>query len=93
VPQLSDKYDRERLALPSTLSSLRNKEREVAPHLAGTSSSKTNAQSQQAPATSRRTDTRDTTKKKAGESSEDWRRGTTIRFLLTISLTIILTSS
>jgi hypothetical protein len=70
--QLSDKYDRDRLALPSTLSGFRNKEREVAPHLAGGSSSRT--QTQLAPVASRRAETRDA-KKKAGESSEDWRRG------------------
>lgn len=62
--QLSDKYDRER-----------NKERDTAPHLAG-SSSRLAAQSTQAPAAaSRRAETREAAKKKAGETSEDWRRG------------------
>ncbi|GLB36314.1 hypothetical protein LshimejAT787_0306020 [Lyophyllum shimeji] len=47
---LSDKYDRDRLALPL---SARNKERDAAPHL----------------------NARDAVKKKTGEASEDWRKG------------------
>jgi hypothetical protein len=77
-PQLSDKYDRDRLALPSTLSNLRNKERDTAPHLSVGSSTRTSAQPQATNASSRRAEARDSTKKKAGESSEDWRRGATI---------------
>ncbi|KAF8898562.1 hypothetical protein BD779DRAFT_1484574 [Infundibulicybe gibba] len=69
---LSDKYDRERLALPSSNS--RNKDRDAAPHLTSTSS-KLNPQAQASNATSRRTEAREAAKKKAGETSEDWRRG------------------
>ncbi|KAF9458197.1 hypothetical protein BDZ94DRAFT_1271270 [Collybia nuda] len=62
---LSDKYDRER-----------NKERDTAPHLTAGSSSKVAAQPIQTPTTSsRRVETRETAKKKAGETSEDWRKG------------------
>ncbi|PSR72399.1 hypothetical protein PHLCEN_2v11742 [Hermanssonia centrifuga] len=49
---LSDKYDRERLAQSSSPQTLRNKEREPAPHLASSAA-----------------------RKKPGESSDDWRRG------------------
>ncbi|EKM60978.1 uncharacterized protein PHACADRAFT_24203 [Phanerochaete carnosa HHB-10118-sp] len=67
---LSDKYDRERLALSSATSTLRGKERESAPHLAGA------ARNGQGQATSvRRAEGRETAKKKAGEASDDWRRG------------------
>lgn len=70
VQQLSDKYDRDRLAL-SSASTLRNKERDVAPHLSSTSTSRLG----QSQGTGRRGEGRDTTKRKAGESSDDWRRG------------------
>ncbi|KAF8213386.1 hypothetical protein K438DRAFT_1750684 [Mycena galopus ATCC 62051] len=66
---LSDKYDRDRLAAPG---GLRNKERDIAPHLAvdppirGSTS---------LAAAARRGEARDGTKKKVGEVSEDWRRG------------------
>ncbi|KAJ7655117.1 hypothetical protein DFH06DRAFT_1298722 [Mycena polygramma] len=60
---LSDKYDRDRLAAPG----LRNKERDIAPHLAVGSTVLT--------AAARRAEARDGTKKKVGEVSEDWRRG------------------
>ncbi|KAI0361725.1 hypothetical protein OH77DRAFT_1417997 [Trametes cingulata] len=67
---LSDKYDRDRLALTSA-SSLRNKDRDTAPHLSGTSTTRLG----QVAGTGRRTEGRDTTKRKTGESSDDWRRG------------------
>jgi hypothetical protein len=74
--QLSDKYDRERLALPSNLTGLRNKERDPAPHLATvSSSSRASTQTQTSTIASRRAETREAAKKKAGEISEDWRRG------------------
>ncbi|KAF9068054.1 hypothetical protein BDP27DRAFT_1403472 [Rhodocollybia butyracea] len=69
---LSDKFDRDRLGLP--LSGLRTKERSIAPHLAS-GSTRISSQTQGTIAT-RRAETRETTKKKVGESSEDWRRGT-----------------
>ncbi|PCH33562.1 hypothetical protein WOLCODRAFT_135191 [Wolfiporia cocos MD-104 SS10] len=70
---LSDKYDRERLALASSTNSLRNKERDSAPHLAsGTTSRLGQAQSS---STSRRNEGRDPAKRKVGETSEDWRKG------------------
>ncbi|KAF5375050.1 hypothetical protein D9758_000119 [Tetrapyrgos nigripes] len=66
---LSDKYDRDRLGLP--LGGLRSKERDVAPHLAGSSRLPNQAQGIAA----RRAETREANKKKAGETgSEDWRR-------------------
>ncbi|KAF9056333.1 hypothetical protein BJ165DRAFT_1522256 [Panaeolus papilionaceus] len=67
---LSDKYDRDRLAMPPN--SARNKEREAAPHLASNSRG---SQPINVNASSRRTDGRDVTKKKVGEAGEDWRRG------------------
>ncbi|KAI0762895.1 hypothetical protein C8Q74DRAFT_1206773 [Fomes fomentarius] len=67
---LSDKYDRDRLALSST-SNLRTKERDAAPHLSGTSNSRLG----QPQGTGRRGEGRDVPKRKAGESSDDWRRG------------------
>ncbi|KAJ6574803.1 hypothetical protein B0H19DRAFT_613675 [Mycena capillaripes] len=60
---LSDKYDRDRLAAPG----LRNKERDIAPHLAVGSTSLS--------AAARRAEGRDGVKKKVGEVNEDWRRG------------------
>ncbi|KAH0590535.1 hypothetical protein H2248_000680 [Termitomyces sp. 'cryptogamus'] len=72
---LSDKYDRDRLALP--LSS-RIKERDPAPHLSAGPSSRTVGQSHLVPGSRR--DTRDITKKKVGETSEDWRKGSDARF-------------
>ncbi|KAG6911836.1 hypothetical protein DXG01_000083 [Tephrocybe rancida] len=68
---LSDKYDRDRLALPL---SGRTKEREAAPHLSAGPSSR-GGQTQIPASSSRRGDTRDAIKKKAGEASEDWRKG------------------
>ncbi|KAI6136760.1 hypothetical protein F5141DRAFT_48147 [Pisolithus sp. B1] len=70
---LSDKYDRDRRAI-SSLSQLRSKDREVAPHL-GNSGSRATTQGQQA-LSARTTDNREPSKKKDGESTEDWRRGT-----------------
>ncbi|KAI1797792.1 hypothetical protein LXA43DRAFT_266656 [Ganoderma leucocontextum] len=67
---LSDKYDRDRLALSST-SNLRNKERDAAPHLSGTPAARLG----QAQGNGRRGDGRDAPKRKPGESSDDWRRG------------------
>ncbi|KAJ7630646.1 hypothetical protein FB45DRAFT_1003672 [Roridomyces roridus] len=66
---LSEKYDRDRLAAPG----LRNKERDIAPHLAMDSALRGSASLS---ATARRAETRDGAKKKVGEVSEDWRRGT-----------------
>ncbi|KAH8100640.1 hypothetical protein BXZ70DRAFT_165827 [Cristinia sonorae] len=66
---LSDKYDRDRLALNST--SLRNKDRDSAPHL---TSGPSNRLGQGANGT-RRPEGRESAKRKPGES-EDWRRGT-----------------
>ncbi|KAI0778094.1 hypothetical protein BD413DRAFT_683932 [Trametes elegans] len=67
---LSDKYDRDRLAL-SSASTLRNKERDTAPHLSGASTTRLG----QTTAAGRRADGRDAAKRKAGETSDDWRRG------------------
>ncbi|KAF8078451.1 hypothetical protein FPV67DRAFT_1663190 [Lyophyllum atratum] len=67
---LSDKYDRDRLALPL---SARNKERDAAPHLSTGSTSRVGGQAP--PGSSRRAEARDGVKKKAGEASEDWRKG------------------
>ncbi|KAF9569730.1 hypothetical protein CPC08DRAFT_812711 [Agrocybe pediades] len=68
---LSDKFDRDRLALP--LSNTRNlKERDTAPHLTAAGRA---AQPLSSNAASRRAETREATKKKVGEASEDWRRG------------------
>lgn len=69
---LSDKYDRDRRAI-SSLFQLRSKDREVAPHLAN-SGSRATTQGQQA-LSARTTDSREPSKKKDGESTEDWRRG------------------
>ncbi|KAF8559241.1 hypothetical protein OG21DRAFT_1503146 [Imleria badia] len=66
---LSDKYDRDRRAL-SSISQMRAKDRELAPHLANPSSRVT-AQG----VSLRATDSRDAQRKKDGESNEDWRRG------------------
>ncbi|KAJ7666420.1 hypothetical protein B0H17DRAFT_1336307 [Mycena rosella] len=65
---LSDKYDRDRLAAPG----LRNKERDIAPHLAVDSAIRGSAP---LTAATRRAEARDGAKKKVGEVSEDWRRG------------------
>ncbi|TFY81541.1 hypothetical protein EWM64_g2465 [Hericium alpestre] len=69
---LSDKYDRDRLSMPPSSNGLR-RERDSAPHLtAGTSRL---SQGSLTSASNRRADGKDTTKRKPGESSEDWRRG------------------
>ncbi|KAF5382923.1 hypothetical protein D9757_006379 [Collybiopsis confluens] len=70
---LSEKFDRDRLGLPT--SGLRTgKERSIAPHLAA-GSARISSQAQGTIAT-RRAETRESSnKKKVGESSEDWRRG------------------
>ncbi|KAJ7169578.1 hypothetical protein C8R46DRAFT_202098 [Mycena filopes] len=65
---LSDKYDRDRLAAPG----LRNKERDIAPHLAVDAALRGSVPLS---AAARRAEARDGTKKKVGEVSEDWRRG------------------
>ncbi|KAJ7042546.1 hypothetical protein C8F04DRAFT_1229792 [Mycena alexandri] len=65
---LSDKYDRDRLAAPG----LRNKERDIAPHLAIDAAIRGSAPLS---AAARRAEARDGAKKKVGEVSEDWRRG------------------
>ena len=69
--QLSDKYDRDRLALSST--SLRGKDRDSAPHLSAGSS--TRLGSGQGTNGNRRTEGREPAKRKPGEN-DDWRRGT-----------------
>ncbi|KAF7319953.1 hypothetical protein MKEN_00779200 [Mycena kentingensis (nom. inval.)] len=77
--QLSDKYDRDRLAAPG----LRNKERDIAPHLALEAAARSSAQlstttrrGERERDRDREREPRDGSKKKVGESSEDWRRGT-----------------
>lgn len=70
--KLSDKYDRERLALSSSTTPLRGKERDSAPHLATGNGRSGTAQ---ATGGTRRAEARDPVKKKAGEASDDWRRG------------------
>ncbi|KAL0072134.1 hypothetical protein AAF712_001057 [Marasmius tenuissimus] len=69
---LSDKFDRDRLSI----SGLRNKDRDTAPHFAPGSSRGT---AQAGTIAARRAETRDGAKKKVGESSEDWRRGGDVR--------------
>jgi hypothetical protein len=64
--QLSDKYDRDRLAAPGL-----RKERDIAPHLAVDSIRGSTSLT----AAARRAEARDGSKKKVGEVSEDWRRG------------------
>ena len=72
--KLSDKYDRDRLALSSTTgNNIRTKDRESAPHLS--SGSSTRVSQGQSGSVTRRADSRDAVKKKPGESSDDWRRG------------------
>jgi hypothetical protein len=66
---LSDKYDRDRLAHPST--NARHKERDGAPHLPSHPNSRANNSTNGAQP--RRGDTRESGKKKVGEL-EDWRR-------------------
>ena len=76
--QLSDKYDRERLALNAAASNvLRGKDREQAPHLA--SATGRNGQGQTT-ASTRRAEGREPVKKKPGEVSDDWRRGEVFTF-------------
>ncbi|KAK0465406.1 uncharacterized protein EV420DRAFT_1637544 [Desarmillaria tabescens] len=71
---LSDKFDRDRLALP--LSNIRGKDREPVSHL-GPGSSRTSGQPQLSGVAARRGEARENGKKKAGETNEDWRRGRT----------------
>ncbi|KAI0824257.1 hypothetical protein BC628DRAFT_455332 [Trametes gibbosa] len=68
IRNLSDKYDRDRLAL-SSASTLRSKDRDAAPHLAGSTT-----RLGQTAGTGRRAEGREPGKRK-GESSDDWRRG------------------
>ena len=75
--QLSDKYDRERLAMSSSVSVLRGKERDSAPHLASAAPARA-GQVQGSSLAARRAEGRDPAKRKVGESSEDWRRGKTV---------------
>lgn len=75
--QLSDKYDRERLAMSSSASGLRGKERDSAPHLASAVPTRA-GQVQGSSLAARRAEGRDPAKRKIGESNEDWRRGETI---------------
>ncbi|CAK5280106.1 unnamed protein product [Mycena citricolor] len=67
---LSDKFDRDRLAAPG----LRNKERDIAPHLIESS-----LRGASALTGTRRGEPRDGTKKKIGETNDDWRRGNSTR--------------
>ncbi|CCM00939.1 uncharacterized protein FIBRA_02986 [Fibroporia radiculosa] len=69
---LSDKYDRDRLALSSASNGLRSKDRDSAPHLVSGTSSRLG---QNSATSARRNDARDAVKRKAGETSDDWRRG------------------
>ncbi|KAH9937603.1 uncharacterized protein B0H18DRAFT_1113418 [Fomitopsis serialis] len=71
---LSDKWDRDRLALSSSVSGLRGKERDSAPHLASTTPARA-GQAQGSSLTTRRAEGREPTKRKIGESADDWRRG------------------
>ncbi|EPT04244.1 hypothetical protein FOMPIDRAFT_148672 [Fomitopsis schrenkii] len=71
---LSDKYDRERLAMSSSASGLRGKERDSAPHLASAVPTRA-GQVQGSSLAARRAEGRDPAKRKIGESNEDWRRG------------------
>ncbi|KAF7306671.1 hypothetical protein MIND_00458700 [Mycena indigotica] len=66
---LSDKYDRDRLAAPGG----RNKERDIAPHLSVEAATRGSTQLTTAPRRGER-EPREGTKKKVGESNEDWRR-------------------
>ncbi|KAK7694557.1 hypothetical protein QCA50_001743 [Cerrena zonata] len=70
---LSDKYDRDRLALAG--SALRNKDRDAAPHLASTARLGTG----QGAVAGRRAEGRDAPRRKLGETSDDWRRGDPVR--------------
>ncbi|KAH7883742.1 hypothetical protein F5I97DRAFT_2065263 [Phlebopus sp. FC_14] len=69
---LSDKYDRDRRAL-SSLSQMRPKDREPAPHLSNPST-KVSSQGQQM-VSGRAADAREPLRKKDGETSDDWRKG------------------
>ncbi|OCH96494.1 hypothetical protein OBBRIDRAFT_882979 [Obba rivulosa] len=71
---LSDKYDRDRLALTSSSTNLRAKDRDLAPHLTTVSSHRL-GQTQGLTPTTRRNEGRDALKRKNGETSDDWRRG------------------
>ena len=82
--QLSDKFDRDRLALPAT-SSLRNRERDSAPHLTPAGTSRVGSTASLSTSNSRRTDAREVTKRKPGESSDDWRKGTFLMHTTLIS--------
>ncbi|TFK76940.1 hypothetical protein BDN72DRAFT_830113 [Pluteus cervinus] len=68
---LSDKYDRDRLSHPLPL---RGKDRDAAPHLS-TASGNRHPSGQGSNAPAGRPNAREPQKKKAGETSEDWRRG------------------
>ncbi|KAL4064972.1 hypothetical protein V8B97DRAFT_1193294 [Scleroderma yunnanense] len=70
---LSEKYDRDRRAI-SSLTQLRPKDRDPAQHHSN-SGSRVTSQGQQ-PVSGRAIDARESSKKKDGESTEDWRRGT-----------------
>ncbi|KAI9512790.1 hypothetical protein F5148DRAFT_972824 [Russula earlei] len=70
---LSDKYDRDRLSSPAGAANLRTRERDSAPHLGGTG--RLPSQGSLGSGATRRADGRDPSRRKAGESSEDWRRG------------------
>jgi hypothetical protein len=72
--QLSDKYDRDRLTLPGSMNALRNKQRDTASHLA-TGTSRPGPRNHIDNGISRQVDAKDSGKKKAGENSEDWRKG------------------
>ncbi|KAI0274704.1 hypothetical protein BC834DRAFT_6131 [Gloeopeniophorella convolvens] len=71
---LSDKYDRDRLSSPAGGAGLRARERDSAPHLVG-GTSRLSSQGSLGSGTTRRADGRDSSRRKVGESSEDWRRG------------------
>jgi len=69
--QLSDKYDRDRMA--SLSSSTKPKERNAV--VATGLNTARNAQALASTAASRRAEAREAGKKKVGETSDDWRRG------------------
>ncbi|KAI0079596.1 hypothetical protein K474DRAFT_1696309 [Panus rudis PR-1116 ss-1] len=68
---LSDKYDRDRLALSS--SALRSKDRDSAPHLTSGASGRLGTGINNS--ASRRTEGRELTKRKISDTGDDWRRG------------------
>lgn len=75
IRNLSDKFDRDRLAQPSNSTLVRNRERDSAPHLSPGTSTRAAATVQVSNGTTRRSDGREGTRRRVGETSDDWRRG------------------